>query len=166
MIRCAAMANEPAPPPQKTLDRIMQERREKGQALRAVGSDPYRNDIRPAISLAEVRARYAATKPAPVEKPAPGTPAAPREKKGIEPIDGADLRVGGRVLVLRDKGKLIFAPIRDTTGDLQLYLNVKDLAPDDWTNIVSKLDAGDQVVAEGPAFWTNTGELSILTKRL
>ena len=160
------MAKEPAPQPEKTLDRIMQERREKGQALRAAGSDPYRNDIRPAISLAEVRSRYAATKPAPIEKPALGTPAAPREKKGIQPIDGADVRVGGRVLVLRDKGKVIFAPIRDTTGDLQLFLNIDHLAPDDWTNIVSKLDAGDQVVAEGPAFWTNTGELSILTKRL
>ncbi|MEP6865671.1 MAG: lysine--tRNA ligase, partial [Deltaproteobacteria bacterium] len=161
------MAKEPAPQPEKTLDRIMQERREKGQALRAAGSDPYRNDIRPSISLADVRARYEATKPAPVEKPAPGAPAAPREKKAIEPIDGEDLRVGGRVMVIRGKGsKAVFAPIRDTTGDLQLFINIDHLAPDDWTNIVDNLDAGDQVVVEGPAFWTQRGELSILTKRL
>jgi lysyl-tRNA synthetase, class II len=158
------MATPPEPPPEKTLDRIIQERREKGQALRAAGSDPYRNDIRPAISLAEVRARYEATKP-PEAPPVPkGTPPGP--KVGMTPIDGEMLRVGGRIMVKRGMGKMVFAPIRDTTGDLQLVLNVDHLAPDDFTNVLANLDAGDQVVAEGPAFWTKSGELSILTKRL
>jgi lysyl-tRNA synthetase class 2 len=156
------MATQPEPQ-EKTLDRIMQERREKGQALRASGSDPYRNDIRPAISLAEVRARYEATKPAPAPPLPPGEKPV---KQGMTPIDGELLRVGGRVMVKRGMGKMVFAPIRDTSGDLQLVLNVDHLAPDDFTNVLSQLDAGDQVVAEGPAFWTKSGELSILTKRL
>ena len=158
------MAKEPTPQPEKTLDRIMQERREKGQALRATGSDPYRNDIRPTISIGEVRTRYEPTKPAPAEKPAPG---APREKKEIQPIDGEALRVGGRVMVIRGKGsKAVFAPVRDTTGDIQLFINIDHLAAEDWTHVVDNLDAGDQVVVEGPAFWTQRGELSILAKRL
>ncbi|CAN5521453.1 lysine--tRNA ligase [soil metagenome] len=151
------------PQPEKTLDRIMQERREKGQALREAGSDPYRNDIGPALTLAEVRARYETTKPAPAEKPAPG---APKPAGGMHAIDGEVLRVGGRVMVKRGMGKTVFAPIRDTSGDLQLFLNIDHLDPNDFTGVLSNLDAGDQVVAEGPAFWTRTGELSILTKRL
>ncbi|HEY0251188.1 MAG TPA: amino acid--tRNA ligase-related protein, partial [Kofleriaceae bacterium] len=161
------MAKEPAPPPESTLERIIQVRREKGQALREAGSDPYRNDIRPTISIAALRARYEPTKPAPVEKPAEKP--APGEKKPpaeITAIDGEHLRVGGRVMVKRGSGKMVFAPIRDSSADVQLYLNVDHLEPNDFTNVLSNLDAGDQVVAEGPAFWTQRGELSILAKRL
>ena len=66
----------------------------------------------------------------------------------------------------RGIGKTVFAPIRDTTGDLQLYLNVDHLDADDFANVLPQLDAGDIVVAEGPAFWTKRGELSILATRL
>jgi lysyl-tRNA synthetase class 2 len=133
----------------------MGERRAKGAALRDAGSHPYRNDIGPAISIAEVRARYEGTKPtAPPEKGAP-----------ITPIDGESVRVAGRAMVKRGMGKTIFVPLRDATADIQLYLNVDHVAADDFTKIVPQLDAGDIVVAEGPAFWTQRGELSILVQR-
>jgi lysyl-tRNA synthetase class 2 len=60
----------------------------------------------------------------------------------------------------------VFVPLRDSTGDLQLYLNVDHLAADDFAHILPQLDAGDIVVAEGPAFWTKRGELSLLVNRL
>jgi hypothetical protein len=56
---------DPAESPESTLERIMGERREKASALRGAGSHPYRNDIGPAISIGEVRARYEPTKPPP-----------------------------------------------------------------------------------------------------
>src|ERR1700733_8226142 len=146
-------------PPEKTLDRIIAERRDKAAALRAHGADPYRNDIAPQISLADVRAKYAATKPEPA-------PPAGEKKQGITPIDGDVLRVGGRVMAKRGMGKPVFAPIVDAGGQLQLFLNVDHLAQDDFEHVLANLDAGDHVVAEGPAFWTKTGELSILAKRL
>jgi lysyl-tRNA synthetase class 2 len=155
------MSSRAPEPPESTLDRIMEERRTKAGALRAAGSDPYRNDIGPRISLAQVRAKYEATKPAPPD------PTAPRTKdEGITPIDGEIHRVAGRAVGKRGFGKTVFVPLRDTTGDLQLYLNVEHLAADDFANILPQLDAGDQLVAEGPAFWTKRGELSILVKRL
>jgi lysyl-tRNA synthetase class 2 len=154
------MSSRPPEQPEKTLDRIMDERRAKARALREAGSDPYRNDIGPAISLAEVRARYQATKPAPVE------PSAAPDQKGITPIDGEIHRVAGRAIGKRGFGKTVFVPLRDTTGDLQLYVNVEHLAAEDFANVVPQLDAGDIVAAEGPAFWTKRGELSILAKRL
>ena len=146
---------QPAQPAENTLDRIMGERRAKATALRAAGCDPYRNDIAPTISLIAVRERYTET------KPAEGT-----ASEVITPIDGETLRVAGRVMVKRGSGKMVFAPLRDTTGDLQLYINVEHLDAGDFANILPRLDAGDQVAAEGPAFWTKRGELSILVKRL
>ncbi len=154
--------SSPSEPPENTLDRIMQERREKGAALRAHGSDPYRNDIGPTTTLAAVRERYAATKP---EAPAAPDPVAPKPK-GMVPIDGEVLRVAGRAMVKRGMGKTVFVPIRDASGDLQLFLNVDHLDASDFASVLPNLDAGDQVAAEGPAFWTRTGELSILAKRL
>jgi lysyl-tRNA synthetase, class II len=141
--------------PENTLDRIISERRAKAATLRGNGSDPYRNDVGPSTSLAAVRKRYEHTKPT----------EAPKEK-GIQPIDGEMLRVGGRVTAKRGMGKTVFAPIRDTSGEVQLFLNVDHLDAGDFKAVLPELDAGDIVVAEGPAFWTRTGELSILAKRL
>jgi lysyl-tRNA synthetase class 2 len=158
---------DPAESPESTLERIMGERREKASALRGAGSHPYRNDIGPAISIGEVRARYEPTKP-------PPAPPAPKAEKGaakpppepIKPIDGETVRVAGRVMVKRGMGAVVFAPIRDTTHDIQLYLSTEHLAADDFNHVLPQLDAGDIVVCEGPVFWTKRGELSVLASRL
>lgn len=146
-------------PTEGTLDRIIGERRDKGTALRNGGSHPYRNDIGPTIGLTALRAKYEGTKPA---------PAPPGEKAkggGIQPIDDKVWRVAGRAMAKRGMGKTVFAPIRDTDGELQLFLNVDHLDAGDFATILPQLDAGDIVAAEGPVFWTRTGELSILAKR-
>ncbi|HSK03430.1 MAG TPA: lysine--tRNA ligase [Kofleriaceae bacterium] len=162
------MATPPPPEqPESTLERIMDERRGKARALREAGSDPYRNDVGPTTAIAEVRARYEPTRPAAPEAAPPPEAGAPRKKAApIAPIDGAPLRIAGRVMVKRGMGKTVFAPIRDATGDLQLYLNVEHLAADDFANVLPLLDTGDIVAAEGPAFWTQRGELSLLAARL
>ena len=145
----------PAAPdvPETTLDRIIGERREKGVQLRQAGSHPYRNDVGPHIHIADLRARYASTKPF-----SPGD--------SIIPVDGSTHRVAGRVMVKRGMGKTVFAPIRDTTGHIQLYLNVDHLDANDFQTVLPHLDAGDIVVAEGPVFWTKRGEMSVLATRL
>jgi lysyl-tRNA synthetase, class II len=138
---------------EQTLQRIMRERREKAANLRGAGAEPYRNDVRPTHRLAEIRARYADTRP---EAPAPG----------ITPIDGEVVRVAGRVLARRGFGKTSFVPIRDEGADLQLFLNVEHLAAPDFETILPALDVGDIVGAEGTVFWTKRGELSLLCERL
>src|SRR5215468_591194 len=145
------MADEPHTE-QQTLERIIGERRSKAEAMRAAGQNPFANDWKPEISLAELRAAYAGTKPA-------------EAKKGpIAPVDDQLHRVAGRVVAKRGFGKTVFAPIRDGSGDLQLYLNVDHVA--DFERQVGWLDVGDIVAAEGPIFWTQKGELSILAKKL
>ncbi len=155
--------SRPPEPSENKLESLMSERREKARTLRAGGNDPYRNDVRPSITVAAVRTRYEPTKPPP---PAPPVPGAPREKSQITAIDGEVLRIAGRVMAKRGMGKTVFAPVRDVSGELQLFLNVDHLAADDFANVLPQLDIGDIVVAEGAAFWTRTGELSLLVTRL
>ncbi len=154
-----ATAATAVPPPdatlESTLDRIMGERRDKGTALAQTGRNPYRNDIAPRDQIVDVRARYAATKPA-----------ADAVHEGIVPVDGVLVQVAGRVMAKRGFGKTVFAPLRDRNDDIQLYLNVDNLDADDFANVLPNLDAGDIVACEGPVFWTKRGEMSILAKRL
>jgi lysyl-tRNA synthetase class 2 len=139
---------------EKTLERIIGERREKGAQLAGHGHNPYRNDVKPRDTIASVRARYEPTKPA-------------EPNEAITPIDGALVQVAGRAMSKRGFGKTVFLPIRDGSGaDVQLYLNVEHLDSEDFEKVLPNLDAGDVVCAEGPAFWTKRGELSILAKRL
>ncbi len=139
--------------PERTIDRIIHERRGKADALREGGCNPYGNQFRPSHSCQEIRSRYEGTKP---ETSAPG----------IHPVDGETVRLAGRVMARRGFGKTVFAPIRDSSGDLQLFINVEHLAENDFANIVPHLDAGDIVGAEGVVFWTKRGELSLLCKSL
>lgn len=134
-----------------TLDRIVGERREKAETLRKGGDNPYRNDFAPSATIAAIRARYAAT------LPETATP-------GITPVDGEMVRVAGRITARRGFGKTVFAPVRDGTGDIQLFCNIEHLA--DFARIMPLCDVGDIVGAEGPVFWTKRGEMSILVKRL
>jgi lysyl-tRNA synthetase, class II len=136
-----------------TLRRIMDERREKAAQLRGAGRNPYRNDFAPSTSLQALRERYQDSKPA---EPPPG----------ITPIDDQVHKVAGRVMAKRGFGKTVFAPVRDGSGELQLYLNVDHLDAQDFEHVLPLVDAGDIVGAEGPMFWTKRGELSILAKRL
>jgi lysyl-tRNA synthetase class 2 len=138
--------------PEQTLHRIIEERRAKADELRALGENPYRNDFRPSHSCAEVRARYEGTQPT-------------EAKPGITPVDGEILRLAGRVVAQRGFGKTVFLPIRDGSGDLQLFLNVEHLDPGDFEKVLPRLDVGDQVGAEGVIFWTKRGELSLLCHR-
>jgi lysyl-tRNA synthetase, class II len=148
------MADRRQAAPEKTLERIIGERRDKGAQLRQHGHHPYRNDVGPRDTVAAVRARYEGTKPD-----------VPNE--AITPVDGALVQVAGRALSKRGFGKTVFVPIRDGSGsEIQLYLNVEHLAADDFADVLPNLDAGDQVCVEGPAFWTKRGELSILAHRL
>ncbi len=137
--------------PQVTLERIIGERREKVAAMRAAGQNPYANDFRPDITLGALRARYGGTRPT-------------ESTREITPVDDVRHKVGGRVLVKRGFGKTVFAPIRDDSGELQLYVNIDRCA--DFVQVISWLDVGDVVGAEGRVFWTQKGELSLLVEKL
>ena len=143
---------------ESTLDRIMAERRAKADKLRAAQLDPYRNDFRPSHAIAAIRERYEPTRPATSEKAEKGAP--------IVPVDGEVVRLAGRVIARRGFGKTVFAPIRDGSAELQLYLAIDHVDSGEFTTVVPELDVGDIVGAEGVIFWTKRGELSLLVSRV
>lgn len=73
-----------------------------------------------------------------------------------EIIDSAKARAAGRVVLLRDMGKLVFLTLRDRRGDLQIGL-AQQHAKDHWP-IVKLLDLGDIIAAQGRLGKTKTGE--------
>jgi lysyl-tRNA synthetase class 2 len=109
-------------------------------ALRAAGVDPYPPRGVRATPVAELRAGA-------------GTPDAPG------PLLGQRVTVAGRLMGLRDFGKLIFAPVLDRTGRLQVGLQRDRLA--DWWPSRKLLDGGDQVGVTGELGFTQKGEPTI-----
>ncbi len=122
-------------------------RRAKGEAWRARGHQPFGNDTGPLHSVASVRAAHEAQKEAFNADPA-----------------GVTYRVAGRVIALRDTGKLVFVKLRDGSGEIQLFCSARDLG-DDFA-LLKELDLGDIVLVEGPAMRTRLLELSVLAKSL
>ncbi len=170
------MAHPNPPPAESKLDSIMAERRAKARELREAGHEPFRNDVKPTGTIAEVRARYEPSRPPPAPKVArdPNAPKPARDPNAPKapvvlptPVDGEAVRVAGRVLVKRGtSAQLMFAPIRDRSAEIQLYISDAALDPKDFTDVLPRLDVGDHVIAEGPVCWTKTGEMSILVNRL
>ena len=76
---------------------------------------------------------------------------------------GATVKVAGRVMLLRTQGKLAFATMRDSSGEIQLFaLSAVTSEFDDFV----KLHLGDWVGVEGFLFITKTGELSLHVAKL
>jgi lysyl-tRNA synthetase class 2 len=134
------------------------QRRLNRDAAAALGFDPYGRRTDGLISLAEARRRYdEAADRAHQEagkSPPPGyTDARPRVK------------VAGRIVLLRDNGKLIWLNLRDSSGDLQVAISQKDV-PEKHFALAKTLDLGDQIVAEGPLMRTRTGEITVWASSL
>ncbi|MFP3900909.1 MAG: lysine--tRNA ligase [Acidimicrobiia bacterium] len=71
---------------------------------------------------------------------------------------GVTATVAGRVMLLRDMGRLAFATLRDSSGAIQLMATAKGTPGfDDF----SSLTLGDWVVASGEVIRTRKGELSV-----
>ncbi len=136
--RAAGGAPAPAPAPAPENEQVAR-RREKLAALREAG-DPYPNDFRPTATAADVRG----------------------ECEGLDDdaLAARRFRIAGRMMTRRVMGKASFAHLQDGSGRLQLYVRRDDL-PDGAYRDFRRWDVGDLVGAEGAAFRTRTGELSL-----
>jgi lysyl-tRNA synthetase, class II len=75
---------------------------------------------------------------------------------------GVTATVAGRVMLLRDMGKLAFATLRDSSGSIQLMATAK--ATDDYKGLTG-LTLGAWIVATGEVIRSNKGELSVRVER-
>jgi lysyl-tRNA synthetase class 2 len=122
-------------------NRIIAERREKLDALRAAGN-AYPNDFRRTALAADLHAEHDASDNAVLE------PAAIR------------VAVAGRMLLKRVMGKACFATLQDMSGRIQLYVTLDGVGAG-VLEAFKHWDLGDIVGATGTLFRTKTGELSV-----
>ncbi|NJP34049.1 lysine--tRNA ligase [Micromonospora thermarum] len=131
--------------PADDLPEQMKVRREKRDRMLADGVEPY-----------------------PLGYPRTSTLAAIRQKYADLPTDtatGDRVSVTGRVIFIRNTGKLCFATLRDGDGtELQAMLSLDRVGAqrlEDWKRLV---DLGDQVGVTGEVITSRRGELSVLTE--
>jgi lysyl-tRNA synthetase class 2 len=78
--------------------------------------------------------------------------------------EGAEARLSGRLMTVREMGKSIFADLRDITDRFQIYLQQNHVGADAF-EAFKLLDIGDIVGVAGRLFTTRTGELTLKVDR-
>ncbi|MEO0964739.1 MAG: amino acid--tRNA ligase-related protein [Planctomycetota bacterium] len=143
------MPDAPAATSTKSTDELLADRRRKLDKLRELGLDPYGQRIDGVTPLADARARYdAAADEAHKADDTGATDDRPR------------VRVAGRVMQLRQMGNLIFASLRDPSGDLQVAISKKAIGADAF-KAAKLIDYADLVTVHGPLATTKTGEVTV-----
>jgi len=118
-------------------------RREKRDRLLAAGRQPYPVSVPVTHTIAEVRAGY------------------PDLEPGTETDDVVG--VAGRVVHLRNTGKLCFVTLTDGAGErLQVMLSLAEVGPESLEEFKADIDLGDHLFAHGRVIASRRGELSVL----
>jgi lysyl-tRNA synthetase class 2 len=76
--------------------------------------------------------------------------------------DDVNVSISGRLLTIRNMGNSSFANLHDESGNIQIYLQKKQVGEDAYS-LFNNLDLGDIVGVKGILFKTKTGELTINT---
>lgn len=90
----------------------------------------------------------------------------------FEDLEGKEVSVVGRVMNLRKFGRLAFIVLRDSSGQVQLFLHGPDVTELDAKRGIlgmkqlSLLDSGDYLQATGIVIKTKTGEISVGVREL
>ncbi|HET6258784.1 lysine--tRNA ligase [Pseudonocardia sp.] len=124
----------------------MRVRRAKRAEMLAQGRDPYPVAVERTHSLREVRAAHG----------------------DLPPDTGTGEKVGvtGRVIFLRNAGKLCFATLREGNGtELQAMLSLALVGEEELARWKSTVDLGDHVFVRGEVATSRRGELSVMADR-
>jgi lysyl-tRNA synthetase, class II len=116
-------------------------RRAKLDRLREAGIDPYPVGVPRTATLAEVREKH----------------------PDLEPDTSTGEKVGitGRVIFVRNTGKLCFATLREGDAELQVMLSLDRVGEESLAAWKSDVDLGDHVFVEGEVGTSRRGELSV-----
>ncbi|MBI1189435.1 MAG: lysine--tRNA ligase [Tepidisphaera sp.] len=133
------------------LHKLQEQRRHNREALRALGFEPYGSAERGLTPLREAKARY--------DEAADKDHQANGKTPGFQD-NRPQVSVAGRVMLLRDNGKLIWATLRDAGGDLQVAISARDVPEADF-KAAKLFDLGDIIVVTGRLMKTKTGEVTV-----
>jgi lysyl-tRNA synthetase, class II len=119
---------------------LLAERREKLDRLRGAGVEPFPHEFRDRVEIGRVRAAH----------------------QGLDPGSETEerYRVAGRIAARRGHGRAAFIDLVDRSGRVQLHAREDLLGAESFERLVG-LDLGDIIGADGTAFVTKRGELSL-----
>ena len=123
-------------------------RREKMQALREEGIEPFQNGFVRTHLSATIHQEFDAF-----------------TKEEIEAKDETIVSVAGRIMTKRGKGKVGFAHLQDSKGQIQIYVR-KDVVGEEDYAIFKQADLGDIIGVTGPIMKTDAGEVTIKPTQL
>ncbi len=122
--------------PQQSENEIIRIRREKLEAYKAAGNDPYSITKFDFTALSE------------------------DVKNNFETYEGKTVIIAGRMMSRRIMGKASFCHIRDNKGQIQVYVKRDEIGENEYADF-KKWDIGDIAGVTGVVFRTQTGEVSI-----
>ena len=141
---------DPEKPPNDVADAIPEQlrvRREKRQRLLDSGIEPYPVGVERTTSLAALRSAYPDLPP--------------------DADTGEVVGVTGRVIFLRNSGKLCFATLREggageTGSELQVMVSLNGVGAESLAAFKADVDLGDHLFVHGSVITSRRGELSVL----
>ena len=119
--------------PQTNTDDLIAIRKQKLEKIQQLGIDPYGSKFETDISPQQLKENFKNDK---------------------------NLKIAGRILNIRDMGKSQFFVIGDIHGEIQGYLNQKQIPENLW-KAWKLIDRGDWIGIEGKTFTTKKGEPTI-----
>ena len=132
------------PDGQDDLPEQIRVRREKRDRLLAEGVQPYPISVPRTHLLTDLRAKY--------------------DGQELEPDTktGEQVAVAGRVIFLRNTGKLCFVRLREGDGtELQVMLSLADVGEEELARFKALVDIGDLLSVQGEVVTSRRGELSV-----
>jgi lysyl-tRNA synthetase class 2 len=121
-------------------NKFEQQRREKLQKIRELGHDPFGGRFDGVCPAETVKSSF------------------------VDDTPDQRARVAGRIVLLRDIGKLIFITLRDSSGTIQLGLS-RQLLDAEWP-FLKLLELGDTLGVTGQLGRTRTGEITIWAEQV
>lgn len=172
-------SNSPASPDSNQELSVYQAARlDKLRKIEALGIDPWGQRFDDRILIRNVQAmadqiKYRLASGSSVdlpsfEVPEGGTPVDYKAWKGQQgegEETGPEVRVAGRIVLMRTAGKLVFINLRDWTGDIQIFIGKNQVGEADF-DLTKLFDLGDLIGVDGRLGRTNTGELTVFASKL
>ena len=124
----------------KSLNQIIDFRKEKLTKLRDAGIEPYPQKYEPTHFSADILGDF-------------------------ENLDKTDVNIAGRIMSIRKMGKASFFHMQDLKGKIQIFIRRDDVGEDNYAHF-KLLDMGDFVGVKGYVFKTKMGETSIHASKL
>ncbi|MFH2033383.1 MAG: lysine--tRNA ligase [Candidatus Margulisiibacteriota bacterium] len=126
------------------LNELIKVRREKLEAFRQAGMDPFPYKFDKTACAFDLLEKYGDL------------------KEGEESAE--TVAVAGRVMTKRGHGKASFAHIQDESGKIQIY-GKQDILGENAYKLYQKLDMGDIIGVEGKVFKTRTNEVTVKVEK-